>query len=104
MNLLVITTLFSLLYIPSEDITKKLFCSTHGDIAFVQNRNDADIRIRFVASGEDARIALRQQANDPGEWRVVSRYADPDLKVYIETTSGNDIIDIKIVDNAQSCR
>lgn len=79
-------------------------CRTHGTIAFVQYRTDADLKIRFVASGEAARISFhRNRSFTPGMWRVVAKNEDPDYRVYVDPYKRNDTIDVRIVDVNPGC-
>lgn len=77
-------------------------CS-HGKIAFVQWRNQADIKIRFVTHDEDVRINMRQNASRAGQWRVVGRNENPDHLVYVDTYRRDDSINVKIVDSNSGC-
>ena len=77
-------------------------CS-QGKIAFVQWRNQADLKIRFVTSNEDARISFRQNPTRSGQWQVVGRNENPDHLVYIDTYRRDDSINVKIVDSNSGC-
>ena len=79
-------------------------CRTHGSIAFVQHRADADLKIRFVASGEAARISFhRNRRFAPGMWRVVAKQEDPDYLVFLDPYKRNDTIDVRVVDYHPGC-
>ncbi|PTX61658.1 hypothetical protein C8N46_104302 [Kordia periserrulae] len=57
---------------------KKLY----GKIRFVENRGDADVKIKIVNSFADIKVKLVENfADDCGEWQVVE-YGE-DLKVYV---------------------
>jgi len=57
---------------------KKLY----GKIRFVENRSDADVKIKIVNSFPDIKVKLVENfADDCGEWQVVE-YGE-DLKVFV---------------------
>ncbi|AXG71257.1 hypothetical protein KORDIASMS9_03514 [Kordia sp. SMS9] len=66
---------------------KKLY----GKIRFVENRGDADVKIKIVNSFPDIKVKLVENfADDCGEWQVVE-YGE-DLKVYV----AENFADIKV--------
>ncbi len=66
---------------------KKLF----GKIRFVENRSDADVKIKIVTNFPDIKVKLVESfADDCGEWQVVE-YGE-DLKVYV----AENFADIKV--------
>lgn len=88
----------------ADEVRQKLLCKQHGTVAFVQYRNEADISVRFVASGEHARISFhRNRGLSPGMWRVVSKYENPDYLVYVDAYRRNDTVDVRIVDYNPGC-
>ena len=76
---------------------------TSGTIAFVQWRNQADVKVRFVTTNEDARISMRKNASSAGQWRVVGRYENPDILVYVDSYKRDDTVNVKIVDSNSGC-
>jgi len=88
----------------ADEVRQKVLCKQHGTIAFVQNRTDADIAIRFVTSSEHARISFhRNRSNAPGMWRVVSKYENPDYLVFVDSYRRTDTVDVRIVDYNPGC-
>lgn len=66
---------------------KKLY----GKIRFVENRSDADVKIKIVNSFPDIKVKLVESfADDCGEWQVVE-YGE-DVKVYV----AENFADIKV--------
>lgn len=66
---------------------KKLY----GKIRFVENRSDADVKIKIVNSFADIKVKLVENfADDCGEWQVVEH--GEDLKVYV----AENFADIKV--------
>ncbi|MEM6721021.1 MAG: hypothetical protein AAF611_16945 [Bacteroidota bacterium] len=66
---------------------KKLY----GKIRFVENRSDADVKIKIVNSFQDIKVKFVESfADDCGEWQVVE-YGE-DLKVYV----AENFADIKV--------
>lgn len=80
----------SSLVMQEDDCTfegKKLY----GKIRFVENRGDADVKIKIVNSFPDIKVKLVENfADDCGEWEVVE-YGE-DLKVYV----AENFADIKV--------
>ena len=78
-------------------------CFEKGRMAYVTQRSQADIRVRYVDHGEDARLRFRTYPANPGEWRVVGHNEPHDIKVFIEHRSGPDIVDVRVVKYGAQC-
>ena len=88
---------------PNMTNTEKL-CDNGGRIAFVQHRGDADCNVRFVQSGHAADLRFTQQGGSAGKWRVVGINERPDVKVFVQSYSGSNTVDVKIMNFRSGCK
>lgn len=70
----------------------------------MQFRNQADISVRFVQQGEDARVQFRRNgARAQGVWHVVGKFENPDIKVFIDPFGRDGTVDVRVVDARPGC-
>lgn len=85
-------------------MTQKMLCVQQGYLEFVEYRSRADLLVRFVNAGEDARISLVERPMRPGEWGVARRGRRVNaVRAYIVQWAGQDVIDVRIVQSTPGC-